>query len=141
MKISEVTKDVGLLYKLQTILPCRSLLIIYESFMRPPLVYVDVFYDKPSNELFSNKNESIQCNVALAVIRAIKNSSRDKSSKNGTSPKKKDEAILLALPNLSTKQQSHNIPTLSMYFCEELNISKIIFLYYLQITKINAYGS
>ena len=109
--------------------------------MRPPLVYVDVFYDKPSNELFSNKNESIQCNVALAVIRAIKNSSRDKSSKNGTSPKKKDEAILLALPNLSTKQQSHNIPTLSMYFCEELNISKIIFLYYLQITKINAYGS
>ena len=43
-KISKATKAVGLLRKLQPILPRRSLLIIYKSFIRPHLDYGDVIY-------------------------------------------------------------------------------------------------
>ena len=64
--------------KLKLILPRRSLLIIYKSFIRSHLDYGDVIYDQLSNALFSNKVESVQYNAALAITEAIKGASRDK---------------------------------------------------------------
>ena len=75
-KIKKAMKGIGLLRKLQSILPRTSLLAIYKSFIRPQLDYGDVVYDQPSNDAFSNKLETIQYNVALAITGAIKCTSR-----------------------------------------------------------------
>ena len=77
-KIHQANKGVGLLRKLQTILPRNSLLTIYKSFIRPLLDYADVIYDQSSNASFSKKIESVQYNVALAITGAIKVSSCEK---------------------------------------------------------------
>ena len=71
-------KGIGLLRKLRSILPRTSLLTIYKSFIRPHLDYGDVVYDQPSNDAFSNKLETVQCNEALAITGAIKGTSREK---------------------------------------------------------------
>ena len=76
-KIHQANKGVGLLRKLQIILPRDSLLTIYKSLIRPLLDYADVIYDQPSNALFFKKIESVQY-VALAVTGTIKGSSREK---------------------------------------------------------------
>ena len=77
-KISKTTKGIRVLTKLQPISQSRSLLIIYKSFIQPHLDSGDVIYDQPSNALFPNKIESVQCNAALAITGAIKGSSCDK---------------------------------------------------------------
>ena len=59
-KISKVPKARGLLRKLLPILPCRSLLTIYKSFIRPHLDSVNVIDEQPSNISFPNKTESVQ---------------------------------------------------------------------------------
>ena len=70
-------KGIGLFRKLQSILSWTSLLTIYESFIRPHLDYGNVVYDQPSNDAFSNKLETAQCNEALAITGAIKGTSRE----------------------------------------------------------------
>ena len=77
-KIHPANKGVGLLQKLQTILPRSSWLTIYKSFIRPLLDYADVIYDQPFNASFSKKIESVQYNEALAITGAIKGSSCEK---------------------------------------------------------------
>ena len=52
-------EGIGLLQKLQSILPQTTLLTIYKLFMRPHLDYGDVVYDQPSNDAFSNKLETV----------------------------------------------------------------------------------
>ena len=73
-KINQANKGVGLLQKLQTILPRNSLLTIYKSFIRLLLDHADVIYGQPSNASFSKKIESVQYNAALAITGAIKDS-------------------------------------------------------------------
>ena len=51
---------------------------LYKLFIRPHLDYGDVVYDQPSNDVFSNKLETVQYNVALAITGAIKGTSREK---------------------------------------------------------------
>ena len=68
----------GLLQKLQPIVPRTSLLTIYKSFIRPHLDYGDVVYDQPSNDVFSNKLETVQYHAALAITGAAKGTSRKK---------------------------------------------------------------
>ena len=75
--MSKATKGIGLLSKLQLVLPRRSLLINYKSFTISHLDYGDAIYDQPFNASFSCKTESVQYNAALAVTRTIKGSSRD----------------------------------------------------------------
>ena len=70
-------KGIGLIKKLQSILPRTSLLTIYKLFIRPHLDYGDVAYDHPSNDAFSNKLETVQYNTALAITGAIKGTSRE----------------------------------------------------------------
>ena len=71
-------KGIGLLRKLKSTLPRTSLLTIYKSFITPHLDYGDVVYDQPSNDVFSNKLETVQYNAALAITGAIKGTSREK---------------------------------------------------------------
>ena len=76
--LTEVNKTIGLLRKLQNILPRGSLLTIFESFARPHLDFGDVIYDQSYDNTFHQKMESIQYNAALAIISAIRGSSREK---------------------------------------------------------------
>ena len=64
--------------KLQPVIPRAALLAIYRSFLRPHLDYGDVIYDRALNESFQNKLESVQYDAALAIIGAIRGSSREK---------------------------------------------------------------
>ena len=69
-------KIIGLIRKLQPVIPRAALLTIYKSFLRPHLDYGDVIYDRAFNESFQNKLESVQYNAALAITGAIRGSSR-----------------------------------------------------------------
>ena len=71
-------KGIGLLRKLRSILTRTSLLTIYKSFIRPHSDYGDIVYDQPSNDAFSNKLETVRYNAALAIMRAVKRTSREK---------------------------------------------------------------
>ena len=70
-------KIIGLIRKLQPIMPRTALLTIYKSFLRPHLDYGDVIYDRAFNESFQNKLESVQYNATLAITGAIRDSSRE----------------------------------------------------------------
>ena len=74
--ISKVDKTIGLLRKLQAVLPRPSLVTIYEAFIRPHLDYGDIIYDQAYKESFHQKLESIQYNAALAITGAIRGTSR-----------------------------------------------------------------
>ena len=76
--LNKVNKTIGLLRKLQNILPREPLLTIYKSFVRPHLDYGDVIYDQHYNNSFHQKLESIQYNAALAITGPIRGSSREK---------------------------------------------------------------
>ena len=71
-------KEIGLLWKPQCILPQTSLLTIYKSLIRQQLDYGDVVYNRSSNDVFSNKLETVQNNAVSAIMRAIKGTSHEK---------------------------------------------------------------
>ena len=64
--------------KLNLLLPRSSLLTVYKCFIRPHLDYGDVIYDQPNLSSLTNKIESIQYNVALAITGAIRGTSKEK---------------------------------------------------------------
>ena len=76
--LTKVNKTIGLLRKLQNILPRGSLLTIFKSFVRPHLDYGDVIYHQSYNNTFHQKMESVQYNAPLAIKGAIRGSSRKK---------------------------------------------------------------
>ena len=80
--LNKVNKSIGLLRKLQNILPHEALLTIYKSFVRPHLEYDDVIYDQNYNNYFHQKLESIQYKAALTVTGARRGSSRENFIKN-----------------------------------------------------------
>ena len=75
---TKVNKSVGIIRKLQNVLPQSALLTVYKSFIRPLLDYGDIVYDKAFNESFHEKLDSLQYNAALAITGAIKGSSTEK---------------------------------------------------------------
>ena len=75
---NKISKTIGLLHKLQNILPRPALLTIYKCFIRPHLDYGDIIYDQAYNLSFHQKLEPIQYNAALALTGAIRGSSREK---------------------------------------------------------------
>ena len=75
---SKVNKTIGIIRKLQDVLPRSVLLKIYKSFIRSHLDYGDMIYDKAFNESFHAKLESLQHNATLAITGAIKGSSTEK---------------------------------------------------------------
>ena len=52
---SNVNKTIAIIRKLQNVLPRSALFTIYKSFIRPPLDYGDIIYDKAFNESFHAK--------------------------------------------------------------------------------------
>ena len=62
--------------KLSNVLPRKSLITIYKSFVRPHLDYGDMIYDLPNNESFCQQIESVQYNASLAITGAITGTSR-----------------------------------------------------------------
>ena len=77
-KTSKANRGIGVIRKLRHILPRHSLITIYKSFVRPHLEYGDIIYDQFNNESFCNKVERVQCNAALAVTAAIRETSQTK---------------------------------------------------------------
>ena len=75
---SKGNKTIGLLRKLQNILPRESLVTIYKSFIWPHLDYGDIIYDRTYNSSFPQNIESIQYNAALAITDAIRGTSKEK---------------------------------------------------------------
>ena len=71
VKISKANKGIGIIKRQSYILPRKTLITIYKSFIRPHLDYCDVIYDQPNNESFYSKIEQIQYNAALAITGAI----------------------------------------------------------------------
>ena len=57
LKVSttKVNKTIGLLWKMQKILPRQVLMTIYKAFVRPHLDYDDIIYDKAYSEKFHKK--------------------------------------------------------------------------------------
>ena len=82
IKFLKVNKGIGIIKRLWRILPRKSLLTIYKSFIRLHLHYCDVIYDQPNNESFCTKTERIQYNAALAITSAIRGTSQIKLTKN-----------------------------------------------------------
>ena len=74
----KISKTIGLLRKLQGILPRTSLITIYKSFARPHLDYGDIIYDQTFNESFHQRIESIKHNAAIAITGAIRGTSSEK---------------------------------------------------------------
>ena len=70
--LNKVSKTIGLLRKLQKILPIPPLITIYKSFIRSHLDYGDIIYDQAYNVSFHQKLESIQYKAALAIAGAIR---------------------------------------------------------------------
>ena len=77
--LCKVNKGISIIKELRHTLPRKTLLIIYEAFLRPYIDYGDIIYDKPSNESFCEKLESVQYKVALAITDAIQGTSREKT--------------------------------------------------------------
>ena len=76
--LNKVSKTIGLLHKLQEILPRLSLITIYKPFIRSHLGYRDIIYDQAYNVSFHQKIDSIQYNAALVITGAISGTSREK---------------------------------------------------------------
>ena len=74
---NKVNKTIGLLRKLQDTLP-RTSLTIFKSFIKPHLDYGDIIYDRVYNTSFHQNIESIQYNPTLAIVGAVRGTSREK---------------------------------------------------------------
>ena len=77
-KICTANKGIGTIRRLFNCLPRSTLINIYKAFIRPHLDYGDIIYDNSSNISLSQMIESVQYNAALAIIGAIRGSSREK---------------------------------------------------------------
>ena len=73
-----ISKTLGVLRKLQNLLPRSALITTNKAFVRPYLDYSDILYDQACNMSFHHKLESIQYNTCLAITGAIRGTSKEK---------------------------------------------------------------
>ena len=78
MVSAKINKTIGLLRKLQNLLPRSALITMYKAFVRPHLDYGDILYDQTYNTSFHEKMESIQYRACLAITGAIQGTSKEK---------------------------------------------------------------
>ena len=76
--LCKINKKIGLIPKLQNLLPRTALITLYKAFLRRHLDYGDVIYDQAHNASFHQKLESLQYNDCLAITGAIRGSSKEK---------------------------------------------------------------
>ena len=58
-KISKAVKGICIIKKLSNVLPRKSLITIYKSFVGRHIDYCDFIYDQPNNESFCQQIESV----------------------------------------------------------------------------------
>ena len=75
---SKVNKTIGIIRKLQNVLPISALLTIYKSFIRLYSDHGDIIYDAAFNESFHAKLGSVQYNATLAISGATRESFTEK---------------------------------------------------------------
>ena len=75
-KVSKAKLAIGLLCKLQNLLPRKSLIIVHKSYHTWTMVMS--FMTKPYSGTFHRKLGSIQYNAALGITRAIRETSKEK---------------------------------------------------------------
>ena len=78
MVTTKINKAIGLLRKLQNVLPRTAFITIYKVVVRPHLGYGDILYDQAFNLSFYQKLESVQYRACLAITGAIRGNSREK---------------------------------------------------------------
>ena len=76
MVTTKINKTIGLLRKLQNLLPRTTLIKIYKAFVRPHLDYDDILYHQAFSLSFQQKLESIQYSAYFAITGAIPGTSR-----------------------------------------------------------------
>ena len=76
--LRKTNRTIGLLRKLQNLLPREALTTIYKAFVRPHLDYGDVLFDQAFNASFHEKLESIQYNACRALTGTIRGTSKEK---------------------------------------------------------------
>ena len=70
-KINRCYQIIGLIKKLLIHLPREALLKIYKSFVGLNLDYDNIIFDKPNNESFKSRIESIQYKASIAITGSI----------------------------------------------------------------------
>ena len=66
-KTNKCYKIIGLIKKFSIHLPREALLRIYKSFVRPNLDYGDIIFDRPNNESFKSRIESLQYKACITI--------------------------------------------------------------------------
>ena len=75
--LCKINKTIGLICKLQNLLPRTVLVTLCKAFICPHLDYSDI-HDQAHNALFHQKLQSLQYNAGVAIAGAIHSSSREK---------------------------------------------------------------
>ena len=75
----KITTTIGLLQKLQNLLPRSALITMYKAFLSPHLNHGDIIYDNAYNASFHHKLELLLYNVRLAITGAIRGTSQRES--------------------------------------------------------------
>ena len=75
-KTNKWCKIIGLIKKFSIHLPREALLRSCKSFVRPNLDYGDIIFNKPNNESFKSRIESIQYIAFIAITGAIQGTYR-----------------------------------------------------------------
>ena len=76
--LTKVRKAIGLLHKINIILPRAALVTIFKAFIGPHLDYDDVLYHQAFDNASHENLGSVQYNTCLAMAGAIRGTSRDK---------------------------------------------------------------
>ena len=77
-KIAKASKEIGVIKKLNNVLPRNAFLTIYKSFIRPHLDYGGILHHPPNDQSMNSKLESVQYSAALTTTEIIKGTSRSK---------------------------------------------------------------
>ena len=76
--LCKINKNIGLIRKLQNLLPRTALITLYKVFVCPHFDYADILYDRAHNVSFHQKLESLQYNACFAITGAMRGSSKEK---------------------------------------------------------------
>ena len=74
----EINKSIGLIRKLQNLLPRLAMITLHEASVRPHLDYGDTLYGQAHKASFHQKLESLQYNACFTITETISASSNKK---------------------------------------------------------------
>ena len=71
-KTAEASKEIGIIKKLNNLLPRNALLTIYKSLVRSHLNCEDILHHQPNGQSMNSKLESVQYSATRAITGVIK---------------------------------------------------------------------